>query len=69
VRGEAWSGLIGNGLRINSKLYASLLVRVSYAETNIDEDDQFKKNIKVIEVDLHRTFSDLGQFRSNGLLH
>ena len=39
VRGEAWSGFIGNDLRINFKLYESLLVRVSYAETNIDEDD------------------------------
>lgn len=29
----------------------------------MDKDLQFKKNIKVIEEDLHRTFSDLGQFR------
>ena len=29
----------------------------------MDNDLQFKKNIKVIEEDLHRTFSDLGQFR------
>jgi len=38
-------------------------VRVRVAEGNIEKDLQFKKNIKVIEEDLHRTFSDLGQFR------
>ena len=33
------------------------------AEDNIQNDLAFKKNIKVVEEDLHRTFVDLGHFR------
>ena len=43
--------------------------RVRLAEINHDNDEQFKKNIKVIEVDLHRTFGELGSFRVGGLLY
>ena len=63
IRTEAWSILIGNELRVSPTLYESLLVRVRVAEENIEKDIQFKKHIKVIEADLHRTFSELGQFR------
>ena len=33
------------------------------SEENIENDLGFRKNIKVIEEDLHRTFTDLGYFR------
>jgi len=63
IRSEVWTQLIGNHIRCSPILYESLLVRVRVAEENMDKDLQFKKNIKVIEEDLHRTFSDLGIFR------
>ena len=63
IRTEAWAILIGNELRVSPSLYESLLVRVRVAEENIEKDIQFKKHIKVIEADLHRTYSELGQFR------
>ena len=63
VRGEAWECFIGNDLRVNQQLYDALLVRVRLAEENIQNDIAFKKNIKVVEEDLHRTFVDLGHFR------
>ena len=69
VRGEVWSQFIGNTLRITPNLYESLLNRVRIAEANIDNDLPFKKNIDVIEKDLHRTFSDLGHFRHGGILY
>jgi|688.fasta_scaffold249606_2 hypothetical protein len=59
VRGEVWSAFIGNNLHVNPKLYESLLARVRIAEENIDKDITFKKNLDVIEKDLHRTFAEL----------
>ena len=38
-------------------------MRVQLAEENIQKDVAFKKNIKVVEEDLHRTFVDIGFFR------
>ena len=69
VRGEIWSHIIGNQLRISEYLYESLLVKFRIAENNLDDDPAFKKNLKVIEVDLHRTFTDLAHFRAGGILH
>jgi len=46
-----------------------LLNRVRIAEANIENDVPFKKNIDVIEIDLHRTFADLGHFRHGGMLY
>jgi len=69
IRGEVWSHIIGNQLRISETLYESLLVRFKFAEKNPDSDPAFRKNIKVIEVDLHRTFTDLSHFRAGGILH
>ena len=68
VRGEAWSLIIGNDLRINPKMYEALLVRVRLAERALD-DEQFKQNIKVVGNDLHRTFPELNTFRQGGILH
>ena len=39
------------------------------AENNIQHDQAFKQNIKVIEDDLHRTHIDAGLFRVGQLLH
>jgi len=63
VRGEVWERFIGNHLRITVSLYEALLARVRLAEANIKNDIDFKKNIKVVEEDLHRTYTDLGYFR------
>jgi len=63
VRGEVWEHFIGNHLRITVSLYEALLARVRLAEANIKNDIDFKKNIKVVEEDLHRTYTDLGYFR------
>ena len=63
VRGEVWTAFIGNDLRINETLYKALLTRAQLCEQNIENDIPFRKNIKVIEEDLHRTYTDLGYFR------
>ena len=64
IRKETWLLAIGNKIRSSPELYDLLLVRVKGAERNYDKNLAFRKNVKVIEEDLHRTFSDLGQFRS-----
>ena len=69
VRGEVWDALIGNELRVNMQLYNALLVRVRLAEDNIQHDQGFKQNIKVIEEDLHRTYNDLGYFKKGSKLY
>jgi hypothetical protein len=69
IRGEVWCSIIGNQLRVSPVLYESLLVKFRLAEKNPDDDPAFKKNIKVVEVDLHRTFTDLAHFRAGGILH
>ena len=38
VRGEAWSYIIGNELRVNEKMYEALLVRVRLAERSLDDE-------------------------------
>ena len=63
VRGDAWEAILGNELRISDKLYDALLARVRLCEENLESEVQFRKNIKVIESDLHRTYSHLGHFR------
>ncbi len=63
IRGEVWCNLVGNALRISPSLYETLLVKFRIADKNCELDLAFKKNIKVIEVDLHRTFTDLSHFR------
>lgn len=63
VRGEVWEALIGNEQRVNMPLYTALLTRVRLAENNIQHDQAFKQNVKVIEEDLGRTFTELGYFK------
>ena len=69
VRGEVWQLFLGNALRINQSLYDALLARVRTSEANIENDIDFRKNIKVIEEDLHRTYTDLGYFRHGNKLY
>ena len=69
ARGEVWDLFLGNDLRINPALYEALLVRVRTSEDNILKDEEFRKNAKVIEEDLHRTFTDLGYFRFGNKLY
>lgn len=58
--------MIGNDLRITPKLYQLLLERANnYIQSINDLNDggAFKKNLKVIDEDLHRTYGELGHFR------
>ena len=38
-------------------------------EKNIEKELAFKKNIKVIEEDLHRTFVEIGYFKYGEILY
>lgn len=69
IRGEVWIAMIGNHLRVSPILYESLLAKVKLAEKNPDNDPTFKKNMKIVDVDLHRTFTDLAHFRSGEIFH
>jgi len=65
--------MIGNELRVTEKLYELLLERAGYhlQQESMEqiESGAFKKNLKVIEEDLHRTFGELGHFRAGRPLH
>lgn len=54
---------LGNPLRINRALYESLVVRAEELENNEKCDNSFKKIVKLIEEDIHRTFSNLPHFK------
>lgn len=73
-RSLAWTTMIGNELRITDKLYELLLERAQLHMSQLGVMDQleagaFKKNLKVIEEDLHRTFGELGHFRQGNPLY
>jgi hypothetical protein len=69
LRGIVWQELVSNDLRITNKLYDSLLERAKISEQNAERDPFFRKNLKVIEEDLHRTFGELGHFRYGNKLY
>eukprot|EP00351_Strombidinopsis_sp_SopsisLIS2011_P005172 CAMPEP_0116870426 /NCGR_PEP_ID=MMETSP0463-20121206/317_1 /TAXON_ID=181622 /ORGANISM="Strombidinopsis sp, Strain SopsisLIS2011" /LENGTH=173 /DNA_ID=CAMNT_0004506917 /DNA_START=102 /DNA_END=623 /DNA_ORIENTATION=- len=69
IRGEAWMYLIGNDQRIAQQLYDFLLNRVRFADKSVEKDQTFSKNLKVIENDLNRTFSELGYFKKGQKLY
>lgn len=46
-----------------------MLERAELSEQNADKDPVFRKNLKVIEEDLHRTFGELGHFRYGNKLY
>lgn len=61
--------MIGNELKITQKLYDILLEKGKQSALNTDKDPVFRKNLKVIEEDLHRTFGELGHFRFGNKLY
>lgn len=69
VRGYVWQELIGNELRITNKLYDLLIEKANISEENADKDPVFRKNLKVIKEDLHRTFGELGHFKIGSKLY
>lgn len=69
LRGVIWQELIGNPLKITESLFKLLVQRAEITEKNIDKDPLYRKNLKVIEEDLHRTFGELGHFRYGNKLY
>lgn len=63
LKTEVWSLIMPNTTKINKKLYKVLLDRVNISTENSEKDIHFKKHLKVIEEDLHRTYSELALFR------
>ena len=61
--------IVPNNLKITEKLYLVLLHKVKICEENADKETQFRKNLKVIEEDLHRTYSEMKVFRYGGRLY
>ena len=55
--------VVPNTHKISEKLYNVLLDKVKLAQENAEKDTQFRKNLKVIEEDLHRTYSEMKVFR------
>mmetsp|Transcript_18812 Transcript_18812/g.17957 ORF Transcript_18812/g.17957 Transcript_18812/m.17957 type:complete len:108 (+) Transcript_18812:606-929(+) len=69
LRGIVWQELIRNEIRITEKLYDTLIQRAKLSEQNAEKDVFFRKNLKVIEEDLHRTYGELGHFRYGNKLY
>lgn len=69
LRSTVWALVLQNQLKISEKLYKILVDRAKVCEENADRDTQFQKHRKVIEVDLHRTYSELNIFRAGAKLH
>lgn len=61
--------VVPNTLKISEKLYNVLLDKVKLAQENAEKDTQFRKNLKVIEEDLHRTYSEMKVFRYGNKLY
>ena len=55
--------VIGNPMRINRAMYEGLVERAEEMEKNEKVDNSFKKIVKLIEEDIHRTFSNLPHFK------
>jgi hypothetical protein len=69
LRKVVWSIIVGNNLKINYKLYEMFLERVKICQENDNKDVTFRKNLKVIEEDLHRTYSEMSVFRFGNRLY
>jgi len=69
LRKVVWSLIIPNKLKITEKLYKVLLDRAKVCTENAEKDTQFRKNLKVIEEDLHRTYSEMQVFRFGNKLY
>ena len=69
LRKVVWSLFVPNHLKINEKLYEHFIERAKMCQENIDKDTQFRKHVKVIEEDLHRTYSEMSVFRYGNRLY
>jgi hypothetical protein len=69
LRKLVWSQIIPNKLKITDKLYKVLLDRAKICTENSEKDTSFRKNLKVIEEDLHRTYSEMAVFRFGNKLY
>ena len=63
LRKTVWSLTMPNDLKINQKMYDIFLERAKICQENQDKDHTFRKNLLVIEKDLHRTHSEMNIFR------
>lgn len=61
--------MLSNNLKITEKLYKVLIDRAKLCQDNAEKDHQFRKNQKVIEEDLHRTYSEMNVFRFGNKLY
>jgi len=61
--------MMPNSLKITEKLYKVLIDRAKLCQENAEKDQQFRKNQKVIEEDLHRTYSEMNIFRYGNKLY
>mmetsp|Transcript_14891 Transcript_14891/g.25371 ORF Transcript_14891/g.25371 Transcript_14891/m.25371 type:complete len:103 (-) Transcript_14891:606-914(-) len=69
LRKLVWTLVIPNKLKVTQKLYKVLLERAKICAEFSDKDTQFKKNLKVIDEDLHRTYADMNLFRAGNKFH
>lgn len=69
IRGDIWQLIVPNSLNITPQFYQSLKERVQISITNGNADINFRKNLKVIEEDLFRTFSELNIFYNGTKLY
>lgn len=61
--------IVPNKLKITEKLYKVLLEKVKICEENAEKETHFRKNLKVIEEDLHRTYAEMKLFRFGNRLY
>ena len=69
IRSIVWSVIVPNSLKITEKLYKVLIDRAKLCQENAEKDTAFRKNQKVIEEDLHRTYSEMNIFRFGNKLY
>ena len=69
IRAAVWSVMVPNQLKITQKLYKVLIDRAKLCQENAEKDTAFRKNQKVIEEDLHRTYSEMNIFRFGNKLY
>jgi len=56
-------------MKITEKLYKVLIDRAKLCQENSEKDTLYRKNAKVIEDDLHRTYSEMNVFRFGNKLY
>lgn len=70
VRGRAWPLLIGNHLRISEEMYQQSLQVASEAKRSMSAEKGISMDeFALIDLDVPRTFSELGVFLTGGPLH